>query len=392
MEHTQATDQDRLHIAVQRSGDHIAKLSFSLPASAWPGAGLAGQTIDAAAHQLAQQARHSPVAHATALRLACAAALDAPAPDLETRLATERQLAAEAADAHLQRLLVDWPPRFGLEARYILYAEFRRRLLRPCSRETAFALGGDVLDLIARELLAGFFNQIRMPHGIGEFIDRVNAGGSLGAVITELLAYGSTTAPPAGYVPLLDTFSAETWAHTVGPWPSAAFIHRPTQAGQPAETGPIARHAASPLIRLLLDRGHRVSARLMAKAIDVGDSATRMRHPPSDEVPPLADAFPVAPGVGVARLKTARGVLLCWAAAQDGVVQDCAMIPPEAWNFHPDGPFSREAPCHCDGAADPAAIQLRLSVLALALDPSMDFVVEITDAHPKKPAARRKTA
>ena len=101
-----------------------------------------------------------------------------PPPERAEQLRTERRLAAEMIDMHLRRLLLDWPPSLGFEPRINRYAEFHRRLLHAGEHDNDFVLGGEVLDLVARELLAGFFNQIRMPHGIGEFLDRL-AGGAL---------------------------------------------------------------------------------------------------------------------------------------------------------------------------------------------------------------------
>ena len=378
---------DIIRITANRQGGEISRVKVHIPARAWMGDQVIGMTPAAATAHLLAHASHSPRAHACALEQACAFALGQTGADTddEARVAIERRLAAEMADAHLRRLLIDWPPQFGFEPRYNRYAEFHRRLDAETDAETAFALGGEVLDLVAREMLAGFFNQIRMPHGIGEFIDRLNAGGSLSSVMSSLIAMGASTLPGKP-TQLLGTLSAAAWVGSVGAWPSAEFVRRPTYCGAPAETGPVARHAPSPLVRLLLERGHRVSARLFAKAIDVADCASRMRHPHTDEVPPLIDAVLASPGVGMARVATARGALLCWVRMADGVIADCVMIPAGAWNFHPEGPFCREAVCAPAQGEDLAGAHKRLTVLALALDPSIEHVVEITE----RPAARKR--
>lgn len=313
-------------------------------------------------------------------------ALGEPPADTDTRIATERALAAEMADTHLRRLLIDWPPQFGFEPRLNRFAEFHRQLIAPLDPDTAFALGGEVLDLVAREMLAGFFNQIRMPHGIGEFIDRLNAGGSLSSVMNGLITMGAASPPPGGPIQLLGMLSAAAWVSSIGTWPSADFVRHPTFGGAPAETGPLARHAQSPLVRLLLERGHRVSARLFAKAIDVADCASRMRYPFTDDVPALVDAVQAAPAVGMARVTTARGALLCWVKIADGVIADCAMVPAGAWNFHPEGPFCREAMSGPETGEDLEGARKRLTVLALALDPSIAHNVDIVE----RPAGKKR--
>ena len=384
-----AAGEDLIRIRATRSGGVITKVTIDLPQRAWMGSSVIGLTPEAAGNLLLEQASHSPRAHACAVCLAAAAAEGKPAPAPDSLIATERTLAAEAADSHLRRLLIDWPPYFGFEPRYSHFAEFHRRLTlnTDTSAEAAFALGGEILDLVAREMLAGFFNQIRMPHGIGEFIERLNAGGSLGTVLGELIALGASAPPKPRPVPLLGTLSAAAWANEIGAWPSADFVARPTYHGEAAETGPLARHAASPLVRLLLERGHRLSARLFAKAIEVGDCASRMRYPFTDDVAPLADAAQAEPGIGVARVETARGVLLAWVRVADGVIADCGMIPAGAWNFHPEGAFCREALCATLVPEDHDGALRRVSMLAVACDPSLPYRVEVHEAQrARKPA------
>lgn len=377
MQHTHADDEAVIRISAHRSGGRLTAASPILPAGIAPAPALIGLTPEEAVATLAARATHSPRGHARALCLACDAALGLPPPDHERQLATERALAAEAADAHLQRLLIDWPPCFGFEARHSRFAEFHRRLVTVADAAASFALGGEVLDLVARELLAGFFNRIRLPHGLADFIERANAGGGLGSVLVEMIGIGASEAPAGGSVQLLGTLSAAAWAAAVGDWPDADFAAAPTFAGAPAETGPLARHAQSPLVRLLLDRGHRISARLFAKAIDLADCASRMRYPLTDDLPPLVDATSPVAGVGMARVETARGVVLLWVRLAEGRVADCVIVPVLAWNFHPQSAFNREASGWAASGHD-AALR-RLHLLALALDPSLPYRIELIE-------------
>lgn len=377
---------DRIQIRATRHQGVVSSVEVTLPEAAWMGHALVGMSPEAAVEYAYAHAPSSPRAHAKAVERACAEALGHAAPDLATSLATERWLAAEMVDAHLHRLLLDWPARLGFEPRYNRYAEFHRRLLHCEDADTAMALGGDVLDLVARELLAGFFSRIRMAHGIGEFLDRLEAGGSLSSVMAALIAQGATIPAREDKLPLLGTVSAAAWAASAGHWPDASFVRQPTQDGTPAETGALARHAASQMVKVLLDRGHRVSARLFARAIDLSDCASRMRHPESDEVAPLIDATSPEPGIGLARVTGARGVLLCWVKMENGVIADCASVPPEAWNFHPEGPFCHEALSTREQAEDEDACRTRLSMLALALDPAREVDIEFVG----KPAPRKR--
>ena len=377
---------DTIRITATRQGGSVTQVKVHIPALAWMGTQVIGMAPAAAIAHLRAHASHSPRAHACAVEQACAMALGEPPADVDTQIVTERALAAEMADTHLRRLLIDWPPQFGFEPRQNRFAEFHRQLIGPTDPDTAFALGGDVLDLVAREMLAGFFNQIRMPHGIGEFIDRLNDGGSLSSVMNGLITMGPSTPPSGGPAQLLGMLSAAAWVSSIGSWPTADFVRHPTFGGAPAETGPLARHAPSPLVRLLLERGHRVSARLFAKAIDVADCASRMRYPFTDDVPALVDAVQAAASVGMARVATARGTLLCWVKIADGVIADCAMVPAGAWNFHPEGPFYREAMSGPETGEDLEGARKRLNVLALALDPSIVHSVDVIE----RPAGKKR--
>ncbi len=382
-----SSGDDPIRVLATHAGGKILAVSLHLPERAWMGGAVIGMAPAEGVEHLRQHASHSPQAHAHALALACALAAGEPPPEKAERLRTERRLAAEMIDMHLRRLLVDWPPSLGFEPRTNRYGEFHRRLLHAGEHENDFLLGGEVLDLVARELLAGFFNQIRMPHGIGEFLDRLAGGGSLSSVLGELIAQGPSTVPPERRTALLGTLSADAWATAVGTWPNAEFIHHPRYAGEAAETGPLARHAASPLVRILLERGNRISARLFAKAIDVADCASTMRHPGSEEVAPLIDACRPAPEVGLARVITARGALLCWVRLAEGRIADCAIVPAGAWNLQPDGVYCREAMCLHAADGNPEALKRMLEWLMLAIDPSLPFVVELVAAEEDAGAA-----
>lgn len=376
-QHTQASEELLIRISAHRHNGHVASVSVDIPANVSRSALVIGLEPAAAVHTLRQHATHSPRSHAQALAQACAAAAGHPEPDRDSQFATERDLAAEAADTHLQRLLIDWPQCLGMDPLHSRYAELHRRLTTKTDPASYFELGGDILDLVASEMLAGFYNRIHLPYSLAEFIDRADRGGIMGAVLREMINLGPSKPQRGHTVPTLGILSAAAWASVVGGWPTPEFITQPTFGGETAEAGPLARHAASPLVRLLLERGHRLSARLFAKVIDLADCASRLRHPFTDDVPPMIDATQVSPGIGLARVSTARGVLLCWVRLAEGVIADCAIIPAGYWNFHPDGPFCREACANIAETHDAAL--LRLNLLAMALDPSLPYVIELTE-------------
>lgn len=366
------TTATALRLEVRWDGERIRAVAMCNPALP-AAADLVGCSVDEVLELVAASCSECRRAQEHAARAACIAA-GAIGIERGEDWAAERAIAAETAQEHLSRLMLDWPALFGHASKRERFANLSRRLARPSDSRAAYDLGGDLLDLIAVELLGGFFRAIREPQGLGEFVERARSGGSIGEALADLIEMGSSTAQEDA-VPLLPALSAPAWARTLGGVPTAHFCATPDLAGRPHETGALARHASSLLVRTLLARGHRVAARLFARAIDLADCASRLRHPLADDMPVLIDAAPLGEGSGIACVETARGVLLHAVRLADRRVVEYAIVTPTAWNFHPDGAFVREATgwsvLTCEAAL------LRLRALALALDPCVEFEIEL---------------
>jgi len=310
---------------------------------------------------------------------ACAAA---GAQDVERvdALAEERSVTAEMAQEHLWRLMLDWPALFGHGSRRERFANLYRRLDQIGGRDAraAFELGGDLLDLVAVEILAGFFQSIREPHGLGEFVERARSGGDIGAALADLIEMGSSTAESES-VPLLPLRSASEWAGTLERVPEPAFCAAPSFEGVAHETGALARHKDSLLVRTLLARGHRVAARLFARAIDLADCGSRLRHPLAADLPRLVDGAPLGDGVGagLACVETARGLLMHAVRIEKERIAQYAIVAPTEWNFHPAGAFVREGAGWTFPSRE-AALQ-RLKALALSLDPCVPYEIVLRE-------------
>jgi len=90
------------------------------------------------------------------------------------------------------------------------------------------------------------------------------------------------------------------------------------------------------------------------------------------------DAVPLGDGTGLARVETARGLLLHLMQVKDGRVARYVIVAPTEWNFHPQGAFVGEivgSPAATRDAAERLARRL-----ALALDPCVGFEVAVEDA------------
>ena len=136
--------------------------------------------------------------------------------------------------------------------------------------------------------------------------------------------------PPPHTVPRLPALAA---AAGLAHWPllSTEFARMPQLGGRPAETGPISRLSALPLIWSLNSRPllQRWVARLVELARHASDDAALLIG--------RVSAVAVGPGRGRAAVETARGTLLHEVALDGERVVDYVVVAPTEWNFHPDG-------------------------------------------------------
>lgn len=260
-------------------------------------------------------------------------------PTAEALNAGGRAVALEAIGEHLWRLLLDWPPLLVCVARQDEFISWRKRLRAVADQPAASALGVELLAWLERETLP-FADADPLPSVVGA---------------------------------LLPWQGAAVWAREII---DDAFALRPQFAGQPAETGALARQADDPDVAALLAAGDRVAARLAARYADLRFLARALIEP--DLLAGWLDAAPVAERVGLARVETARGLLLHLIQINDGRVGRYVIVAPTEWNFHPQGAFAREI-TDCP-ALSRAQAERGARRLALALDPCVTYEVVVKDA------------
>jgi len=145
--------------------------------------------------------------------------------------------------------------------------------------------------------------------------------------------FASTEPPPHSNAPL----PALEAAASLEQWPmlSAAFAAMPSLHGRPAETGPVSRLAALPLIANLHSRP--LMQHWIARLVELG----RHARGDTDLLYGRISAVAVAPGRGRAAVETARGTLLHEVALADDRVTDYIIVAPTEWNFHPAGALTQ---------------------------------------------------
>lgn len=292
----------------------------------------------------------------------------------------ESTVALESAQEHLWRLLVDWPLLLGFAPAQQVAIDWHRRLARVDGVEGSprwveagnELMAGPVLDIVGVDLLRWEGLMIRAlldPEG-------TRLPGTVGRMLDALARVEACAPARPAATPFVDASSAgETAAHLS--WPvDEAFAAAPTWDGGPAETGALARQSDHPLLQPLLRSGRTLAARLLARVLDLIEDAQRLAggRPPQRR----ADAGRLADGSGLARVETARGMLLHWADVSGDHIERYTIVAPTEWNFHPGGAFRSQA--LGARADDEATLRRYLETLTLALDPCVEYDVELSRA------------
>ena len=326
-------DQGILRLNLAWNGQRIATagLTSSRPQAARI---LIGQPIERAVELVPRLFSLCGQAQGVAARLAwCAARGEAP--DAAALREGGRRVALEVIGEHLWRLLLDWPPMFGLPARKDNFLFWRKRLLAVQDQAGAALLGSELGAWLRAE--------------------------------RQLSVEPAVAATPGLLLPWL---AAEVWAQQTM---SDDFAEQPTFDGLPAETGPLARRVEDANVATLYAAGQGVVARLAARYADLCFLAEALIEP--QRLDGWSGAAQIAENVGLARVETARGLLLHLMQVNDGRVGRYVIVAPTEWNFHPQGAFVREMTgCPATSLAEAETAARRL---ALALDPCVAYEVVV---------------
>lgn len=248
-----------------------------------------------------------------------------------------REVLLEAVGEHLWRLCLDWPQQLGARPLLAEFRGWRQRLAAAVPADDA-ALAADL--------------QAFVP------------------ALTPAAWPDDTAAVPLRLLPPL---AAADWARVDI---DDAFAAQPLRQGAPAETGALVRQAGEATVAALLAQERHLAARLAARLADLRGLAAALVEP--ERLAGWCGAATVAAGCGLARVETARGLLLHLMQVKDGRVGRHVIVAPTEWNFHPQGAF-------VDGIVGrPAATRDAAETLArrlvLALDPCVSYEVVVENA------------
>lgn len=296
-------------------------------------------------------------------------------PDVVSRQDWAERVRLEIIREHLWRLGLDWPGAIGTapqptRVRELLASRTQFAVDRAAARSWAAGtlqeLVGSPVEPWIRELdpqpfarwlraaptaLARLLAQLRPRlSGLGRSQAPLFRGTDLGSLVRDVL-------------PRLQTDPDFHW--------------RPDWNGQVFEMGPLARNRDQPLIQALLaesgspDSWLRVVARVLELVQALQSLAAGQPAGP-------AMAWHREPREAVVALEMARGVLLHWARADGNGVAAYRIVAPTEWNFHPEGP-ARQGLLQLQ-RADEQQVRERVKLQVMALDPCVQYELEIADA------------
>ncbi len=335
---------DLIHIALGWDGRAVRRVDLAVHR---PQASrlLLGQPATEAVVMLPRLYRLCGKAQAAAARLALAAARGE-----VSGLRRDEQIAVlvEQIQEHLWRLLRDWPQVLGLPPRDAEFALWYRQL----AGWPALADGG-------RQLAAALLAYVEQLTGSGE-----DALGSQLLAEAGKLFVGQPPLPVAPALP--GDVDAAAFA---APWP-ADFASLPTWQGQPAANSLGHASGLSAMLQARL-AALLAAARHLLALVAVGEEVGQG----GDGYAALADAVSLPDNGGLARLATARGILLHRLQLAGERVASYALVAPTEWNFHPQGA--------CAGAlatlqaSDESTLRRQVAAWLTAFDPCVGWQLTI---------------
>lgn len=335
-------------------------------------------------------------AQAIAAELALQAARQAPADDHAHDRQRRRRLDTEIALDYLWRALLDWPQAVAGQADKTpadsaLLADLRRALGadpaadEPATREALRravdqgVLGGSAQAWFEHEHVQAFEIWIARAS--------TPAARLLAAVQRDGARHGAPGGAPGGNeVPLLPALgdAGSLRAIAAALMADDEFARLPRFGDHPAETGAVARMASHPLVAALAGAfGRSTLTRLAARITELARIAAG-----GEPSAPLFGRMTLATEGGVRRgagwVETARGALVHLIevtgapGGRDERIARYRILAPTEWNFHPRGALAAGLlGAHFGRDAE---LRQRAQWLVQALDPCVDYTLELRDA------------
>ena len=291
-------------------------------------------------------------------------------------LALERQVTCEAMQEHLWRLLLDWPERLNLPKQQQQFVSWHSALKEiSAGRENAKKL----LDELNLVLLGLTHTEWKQIDSYAKFNEWQKAGRGLMASVFTSLDYKESRlefSDKSGTCALLPNWSAADVIQLYAGQLDHEFAVMPHYSGKPMETGALALTQHTPLMQELLHkRPARLLARLIARLVDLLDSAESLVH---ENLTDRIQSVSAANSTGLSVVRTARGMLLHQVRLEAAQIAEYIIVAPTEWNFHPQGSLVSDL----TGLKEKDENRLIETVknFVLSLDPCVEYEIEISHA------------
>lgn len=385
----------RLDIELKRSdGGAEATIRSSRPIAA--SRVFVGTTVEEARTGLPALFSICNTAQACAFANACEAALGlVPSPDV-IRL-RHFLVDLETVKEHLWRMLLDWPRFLGepprLNAMRAVMAAYSGLRAQITSAVDPFCPGADALVSDFRTATAFLDELARLS---AEHILRASPAVWLHTIQTpeDLLAWaGNTDSDAAG---LVCEVQARHW-QAVGRNPVSSLpplsvaelealfacadadrlLRAPSWQGDPRESSPFTRQRGrEPVNAMTEEYGNGLLPRLVAQLVELASAQTTLRTGFDQRGSPSeTSAASTGAGIGIARVRAARGLLVHRVVVHRGRIGDYRILAPTEWNFHPRGVVARGLSAL--PVADAATLERLAGLLVTAVDPCVEYHVAV---------------
>jgi hypothetical protein len=180
---------------------------------------------------------------------------------------------------------------------------------------------------------------------------------------------------PVGALAELTGEELEPW---LGGTDAERFIAAPTWKGAARETSAFTRQRLREPVAGLTERyGNGLLPRLAATLVEVAERLDGLRCglEGGESSPGPLGASP-SPGVGIALVPAARGLLVHRAAVGEDRVTSYRILAPTEWNFHPQGVLAQGLAAL--PASDAETLRVQAGLLVTAIDPCVDYHIALS--------------
>lgn len=359
-------------------------------------------------------------AQAAASVVACEQALGAQ-PSAAVLARRQALVQAETIKEHLWRLLLDWPTMLEPRARPTADIDANANVVVPAmtmqtevsamprvmrafmalrqaqqaagdpltldeqAAERGAAAGIDasrLLDLVIEQALgAAPADWLEAVHGLDSLQRWAGQTATPAAGLVRALAEQGLAGCGANAVARLPSSPGPELARRLASAEADAFIAEPQWRQQCAETGPLARVSAQPLVAALLaEHGNGLLTRLGALLVELAQSASRLET--------LVDAGAEAAGsvphpsvpnkVGIGTAEAARGRLMHRVSIAAGRVDRYQILAPTEWNFHPRGAVAQGLAAIARSGAEGPELERLARLYITAVDPCVEYQLSVS--------------